>query len=100
MSVARFLEPFGRPRLLPVSPFLNCVCLGGLPRPTFRPALLTFLDVTRFAVLAMAFLSRYRTLCIQFLEFQPGLDVNSLKAVRVFKSPNNCIGIVGIEFDS
>jgi hypothetical protein len=31
---------------------------------------------------------------------EPGFDVNSLKVVHVFKPSNDCIAIVGIEFDA
>jgi hypothetical protein len=48
----------------------------------------------------MGFLSGCRTLCVQFFEFEPGLDVNSLKAVRVFKPAGDRVAIVGVEFDA
>ncbi len=47
----RFLEPFGRPFGLPVVPLRNCVCLGGLPRPTVCSAPLTLFRALAIALL-------------------------------------------------
>src|SRR5258706_11966095 len=99
-SVLRFFEPLGRPFLLPLTPFLNCVCFGGLPRPIFgivsrAPAgFLAFETLVPFPVLSITTGLRISRLGLFFAFSTSASSINSTAhgeiCVLITKGQKNC----------